>query len=439
MISEIIKKYKLSIMFFSDIIIFLLSLVIVLYLRYGNSGFSSQFLTHKDPFTFILFLWLIIFYIFNLYTYKAFNSTLEIFRSLTMTLTINFLLTITIFYIFSRFFNLTPKFNLIFFTIVFGILDLLWRYILRIIFIKKEHVSNILILASSPLVQEVTEHINKNPQLGYSAYLFDNNKISLKETIKIKSINLVIIDSCSLKNNETAKILYSFLPKNVEIVMFTDFYESLFNCVPLSEIEEEWFVRKISENKNIYESIKHLSEIIFVCFCIIILVPFLIIISILIVVTSGKPIIYKQERTGKNNKPFTLYKFRTMKNNQDGPLWTTEKDNRITTTGKILRYSHLDEIPQLYNILKGDISFIGPRPERTELVKIYEEIPYYDIRHMIKPGITGWAQLNYKPSASIDEAEKKFQFDLYYLKNRCLTLDLFIIIKTVRMFFQTNK
>ena len=124
-----------------------------------------------------------------------------------------------------------------------------------------------------------------------------------------------------------------------------------------------------------------------------------------------------------------------MKIDQDGPLWTTKNDSRITLVGRLLRRTHFDETPQLLNVLKGDISFIGPRPERTKLVKMYEQIPYYEIRHIIKPGIIGWAQLNYKPSASLEEAIKKFQFDLYYLKNRSFILDLFILIKTIRTVF----
>jgi lipopolysaccharide/colanic/teichoic acid biosynthesis glycosyltransferase len=229
------------------------------------------------------------------------------------------------------------------------------------------------------------------------------------------------------------------LSKQIEITTLTDFYESLFGCIPLSEIEEEWFIREIAENKSIYESIKRLVEVAIIILTLPITVPLGLIISCLVAVTSKGSIIYKQERIGKNNQPFTLYKFRTMKDGQDGSLWTSKGDDRVTFIGKFLRYTHLDELPQLFNVFRGDISFVGPRPERTELAKIYEQIPYYEIRHIIKPGIIGWAQLNYKPSTSIDEARKKFQFDLYYIKNRSFVLDIFIILKTARAFFVRNK
>jgi exopolysaccharide biosynthesis polyprenyl glycosylphosphotransferase len=435
MFSELIKRHKLNIAFLGDILVFFLSMLIVLYGRYGNSEFTAQFSVHKTPFIIVLILWLIIFYISNLYTYKAFHNILEITKRLTTTLVISFFITITIFYIFSRFFYLTPKANLVMFTITFGILDIAWRYLLMKVFIRKTNSSNVLMLASSPLVKTVTDHINNHPQLGYSIHLFNPNENNLIQAIKKNNITTIIIDGQSLKNEVTAKTLYRLLPKQIEIIMFTDFYESLFGCIPLSEIEEEWFIREITDNKNIYESVKRLVEIISVIITAPITIPIMIITGFFVAITSRGPIIYKQERMGKNNRPFILYKFRTMKIDQAGPLWTEENDTRITFIGKFLRHTHLDEVPQLVNVLKGDISVVGPRPERTKLVKMYEQIPYYEIRHIIKPGIIGWAQLNYKPSASVEEAEKKFQFDLYYLKNRSFILDLFILLKTINKVF----
>lgn len=434
MLSELIKKHKLEIALIGDIFVFLLSMVIILYARYGNDEFVNQFKVHQTPFAIVLIFWLVIFYISNLYTYKAFSNILEIARRLMTALLISFSITITIFYIFSRFFELTPKANLVMFAVAFGTLDILWRYVLSKIFIQKTYRANILMLASGPLVKIITEYIDNHPQLGYSLY-FNSDMNDLTDVINNNHITTIVIDGQSLKEPSIAKNLYRLLPKQVEIIIFTDFYESLFGCIPLSEIEEEWFIREITENKNLYESVKRIIEII----CILITLPitllFVALIGLVVAITSRGPIIYKQERMGKNNKPFVLYKFRTMKINKEGPLWTVENDPRITLVGKFLRRTHFDEIPQLFNVFKGDISFIGPRPERTKLTELYEQIPYYEIRHIIKPGIIGWAQLNYKSSTSIEEAEKKFQYDLYYLKNRSLILDLFILMKTIRTIF----
>jgi exopolysaccharide biosynthesis polyprenyl glycosylphosphotransferase len=432
MIRELVKRHKLLIAFLGDILTFFLSMVIILATRYSHQGFIAQFSVHLVPFIIVLLIWLIIFHIANLYTYKAFSNILEITKRLSTALLIGFFITITIFYIFSRFFYLTPKANLVLLTIIFGGLDILWRYLLRKIFIQKSHRTNVLILADSSLVKTITDYINLHPQIGYSLFIFNSNINDITEIIKEKSIDLVVINGQSLKNNSTAKILYGLLPKKVEIMMFTDFYESLFGCIPLSEIEEEWFIREITENKNLYESIKRLIETVSIIITLPISIPVIILISLLIKTTSKGPIIYRQERIGRGNKPFILYKFRTMKIDQEGPLWTTENDGRITFVGKFLRRTHLDETPQLLNIFKGEMSFIGPRPERTKLAQTYGQIPYYEIRHIIKPGIIGWAQLNYKASTSIDEAREKFQFDLYYLKNRSLILDLFILVKNIR-------
>jgi exopolysaccharide biosynthesis polyprenyl glycosylphosphotransferase len=435
MLTEIIKRYKLFIAFLGDILVFALSMVAVLYLRYGQTDFPAQLSVHLIPFMIVLLIWIIIFYISNLYTYKAFHNILEIAKRLSASLLISFSVTITIFYIFSRFFHLTPKANLVMLTFTFGILDILWRYLLRKVFSQKANCSNILILANSSLVQTVTEHIKDHPQLGYAVLASSHDTTSLIQTIQDQAIHLVVIDGQSLKDKKLAKLLYKLLPKQIEIMMLTDFYESLFGCIPLSEIEEDWFIREITENKNIYESLKRLLEIILICLSAFITLPLGLVIGFFVAITSSGPTIYKQERIGKNNKPFTLYKFRTMKASHNGPLWTIPNDERVTLIGRCLRKTHLDELPQLWNVLKGDISFVGPRAERTELVKIYEDIPYYEIRHIIKPGIIGWAQLNYQPSTSLEEARTKFQFDLYYLKNRSLILDLFILIKTIRKVF----
>ncbi|NCO44714.1 hypothetical protein GW888_01415, partial [Candidatus Wolfebacteria bacterium] len=237
------------------------------------------------------------------------------------------------------------------------------------------------------------------------------------------------------KDRKIIKIFYQLLPSKIAIVDLITFYETIFQKLPLKELDESWFIDKITTRRHLYDAIKRLIDICLSLFLIIIFLPLILIIAILTKLSSRQgPVIYKQERIGVNNKPFTLYKFGTMQVDE-GPLWTTENDKRLTWFGKILRYSHLDEIPQLYNILKGDISFIGPRAERRELVELYKQLPYYEIRHIIKPGLTGWAQLNYKPSASLEEAREKLQYDIYYIKNRSLVLDLLILLRTVRYLF----
>jgi len=162
--------------------------------------------------------------------------------------------------------------------------------------------------------------------------------------------------------------------------------------------------------------------------------PILIVISIIIKLTSKGPVFYKQERVGKNGKLFTMYKFRSMIENAEeyGPEWAGEKDPRITTIGRIIRRMHLDEVPQMLNVLKNHMSIVGPRPEREYFVnELKEKIPYYYKRLSVKPGITGWAQVKYTYDSSLDDVKDKLQFDFYYIENMSIKLDLKILINTM--------
>lgn len=164
--------------------------------------------------------------------------------------------------------------------------------------------------------------------------------------------------------------------------------------------------------------------------------PVFLLIAALIRLDSPGSSIYRQTRVGEGGKTFTLYKFRSMRQDaeQTGAQWAGANDVRITRLGRFLRVTRLDELPQLINVIRGDMSFIGPRPERPEFTSMLEkQIPYYDSRYLVKPGITGWAQVLYPYGASVDDAREKLQYDLYYIKHYSLLLDIAIIFKTVRV------
>lgn len=167
--------------------------------------------------------------------------------------------------------------------------------------------------------------------------------------------------------------------------------------------------------------------------------PIMLIAAICIYVESGGPIFYRQERVGKGGRPFSMYKLRSMRQDaeKDGkPRWATTHDDRTTKVGRVIRKLRIDELPQIINVLKGDMSFIGPRPERPYFVdQLAKEIPYYWLRHTVKPGITGWAQVSYPYGASIEETTEKLKYDLYYVKNHALFLDLVILLATIEVVF----
>ncbi len=161
-------------------------------------------------------------------------------------------------------------------------------------------------------------------------------------------------------------------------------------------------------------------------------IPFLV---LAVRVSSPGPIFFRQTRVGIRGRRFSLFKFRTMRQDaeKNGAVWATKNDSRITSIGKMMRRTRLDEIPQLWNVLCGDMEFVGPRPERPEFVEwLSKEIPFYELRHMIRPGLTGWAQVRYRYGASLEETKRKLEYDLYYLKHKSISLDLLIIFETVK-------
>lgn len=207
--------------------------------------------------------------------------------------------------------------------------------------------------------------------------------------------------------------------------------KSYVKACDFSIIKYDTILEMTLEEKKVYDTFKRFFDLIFAFIILIILLPFFITISILIKIFSKGPAIYTQKRIGRKNIPFTLYKFRTMKPYDLGKLWTDENDGRLTKLGKTLRKTHVDELPQLINIIKNEMSFIGPRPERLELANIYKQLPNYDLRHLIKPGLSGYAQLYYKPSTSLEEAREKLKYDIYYVKNRSFIFDFSILLKTL--------
>ncbi|MBI5306143.1 exopolysaccharide biosynthesis polyprenyl glycosylphosphotransferase [Candidatus Wolfebacteria bacterium] len=438
-------NFKKTLIFSGDVIILYFSLAITLVLRYKLSEFQDSFLTHLNPFFIIFLVWIFIFYLFDFYSNKFFQIRLETAQKFLLAIIVNIIISITAFYIFEPFFQLTPKTNLFIFGLVFTTFDYFWRLFISKIFISHGWKKQILFFGDSPILTVIAQYLKDHPQIGYNVSILtqagktkSEQENNLRDLIKDNEIETIVIDNNVKTDNSIIKFLYQFLPLHMNIFNLYDFYENIFQKVPLNEVGKGWFIDQIYSNRIIYDTIKRQLDAIFSFILIGLFSPLFIIIAGLIKLTSVGQIIFKQERIGKDNLPFILYKFRTMKTDAQGPLATKINDPRLTFVGKILRYAHLDELPQLFNILKGDISFIGPRPERSELVEIYKKLSYYEIRHIIKPGLTGWAQVNYKPSASLEEAFEKLQYDIYYIKNRSLILDFLILIKTIKYLFVSN-
>jgi sugar transferase (PEP-CTERM system associated) len=224
----------------------------------------------------------------------------------------------------------------------------------------------------------------------------------------------------------------------VRITELPNFFEREYRQVMLESITPSWMIFGAGFNCGwLRAAVKRGFDLIASLSLLILALPVMLITAICIILEDGAPIFYRQERVGQNGRVFTIFKFRSMKKDaeRDGtPRWASTNDDRITLVGHIIRKLRIDELPQIINVLRGDMSFVGPRPERPFFVdKLEKQIPYYSARHSVKPGITGWAQVRYAYGASIEDTVEKLQYDLYYVKNHGLFLDLMTLIATVEV------
>jgi len=242
----------------------------------------------------------------------------------------------------------------------------------------------------------------------------------------------LVIDYDAIISPAWKRILAEQSVKGRPAIHTVEFYEKLYGRVPLIQASDSYVRNSFRQSE--YLSIKRAIDILIALFAVTVLTVPMLVLTLLVRVTSSGPALFSQPRVGKNNKIFTLYKFRTMLSDAeiDGPSFAKDHDMRVTRVGRWLRHSRIDEWPQFWNVLRGDMSIVGPRPERPEWVSTFlEEIPYYGLRHTIRPGITGWAQVRQGYAAGAKESELKLEHDLYYLKNLSLHLDLTIIFRTV--------
>ena len=217
-----------------------------------------------------------------------------------------------------------------------------------------------------------------------------------------------------------------------------NFYERLVGKIVVENLKPSWFIFSSGFRQyRLPRIIKRVLDILLAAAVFLATLPLFPIIALLIRLDSPGPVFFRQDRVGEGERVFTLLKFRSMRMDAEaatGPVWAQDQDDRTTAVGRFLRRSRLDEIPQLINVLKGDMSFVGPRPERPFFVAVLlKEIPYYSVRHTVKPGITGWAQIKYSYGASMEDALEKLQYDLFYIKNLSIWLDLTILFETIKV------
>jgi exopolysaccharide biosynthesis polyprenyl glycosylphosphotransferase len=386
--------------------------------------------------------WILSLALFDLYRQKSLVNFYELANRLILAVGAALVASIVLFYLFGTVFHLTPRTNLFIFSAIFALLD----YFLRAVWRKgaAARPSPAILIGNSKSMAELKAFLDEYPHAGYRTAEwfreFGEEEIrALPTRIKETGAHAIVVESRLARDPRAVREIYRILPLGAAVFNFSDFYELMFERVPLEELEESWFIEHVVSRRPFYDGTKRVVDVLLSLFLLVALSPIALVIAVFVPLASRGPAIFEQKRMGHNGREFSLYKFRTMNTWNGGadgtPAWTVEDDSRVTGLGKILRATHLDEIPQLWNILRGDISFTGPRPESVKLALEFAAFPYYEIRHVVQPGLTGWAQINYRPSASLEEARAKLAYDIYYIKNRSFLLDLAILMKTLKYLF----
>ena len=414
--------------------IFYIAILFILYnFLLEKFGYTIRYLTN---FIFIIFIF--INFIFGQLDFYAERFRL---KDVFIDFGINVIFSGIIF-VFLKEFDIFAIFLLIF------LFQITYRRLMCLKYVKK---NNVLIFGSNHIVNNVQRDLINNLDYNYVGYISNNKSRAteyllgtydeMEKIIEEKKIDtLVIVKDIKNPNFKNyLKRLFELKINGLKVISYKEFNESIQKKIDINQINEEWLLESngfdILNNQS-QRNTKRGLDIIIAIILMILSSPIALITAIVIKFESEGPIIFKQIRIGEHGKKFKIYKFRSMKIHDEKkyPKYTLDNDDRITRFGKFMRKTRIDELPQLFCIMKGTMSFVGPRPEWDLLVEEYKgKIPYYNLRHMIKPGITGWAQVMYPYGESVEDAKRKLEYDLYYLKHQDLILDVLTIMKTAKI------
>ncbi len=347
-----------------------------------------------------------------------------------------------------------PRLGVAVFLLSVSVFTLVWRSFYIRIFTRHTFMHQVLIVGGGRAGRTLLEMLRKMPQLPFHVVGIvddDPDKIGtelegvpiLSSADKISTlvsenqITEIIVAISGEMHGHTFQILLDVQEKGVEISRMQTMYEELNGRVPIFHLEADWILRSFVEQSRVgsfYHLAKRAIDIaggLVGVLGLVLVTPF---VALATTLESGRPVFYTQTRSGQGDRPYEVIKFRTMYQDaeKDGRAqWAQENDERVTKVGRVLRRTHLDELPQFVNVLRGDMSLVGPRPERPELVEHFQQhVPFYRARLLVKPGISGWAQINQDYAANVEETFIKLEYDLYYIKHRSLLLDLLILLRT---------
>ena len=443
-----------------DIMAELLALLLSLYI-WGNQaeflGFSVRFILERVP-TWFLFLPLVwLFLMIELYDIRKASSWTHTLQSVATAALIA-----SIFYLVIYFTSppeSLPRIGVAAFILSSVVFTLLWRLFYIRVLTSAQFLRRVLLVGggvSGRILLESFNQIEHKPYLIIGIIDDDPAKMDMEiegyqvigtgkdlfEIVQRLRISDIIVAITGAINGETFQAILDVQELGVEITRMPVAYENLNHQVPIRILEADWILRSFVDDTGVsgaYPVIKRLMDLAGGFLGVLIFLFLLLPVAFLIIMDDGFPIFYRQERLGKSAKPYKIIKFRTMVKNAelDGKAqWASEGDERITRVGSFLRKTHIDEFPQFINVLKGEMSLVGPRSERPSLInKLQKEVPFYRARLLVKPGVTGWAQINYGYPETVDETIDKLEYDLYYIKNRTVLLDIRIILGTPATIF----
>ena len=431
------------------------AIIFAVYLRVGIEGAPEELIAKNGYLKagVAAFFCLAAFYLFDLYDFLVMHDRRELVLRLVQALGLAWIALAISFYMFPSL-NLGRGISLIALPLALTLM-VSWRVTIHWFLGHPDFGERILIVGSGNLAVELAREVLDRPDAGYrivgfvgtDAELLGKSLINprvigmteqLEEIVKRDGIDRIVVAMGERRGQfPTNKLLQLSLAGQVNIEEGASFYERLTGRVSLNMIRPSWLIfTGRGRQAKLAEVSRALVHWMVAFIGAILSLPIVLITAILIKLESRGPVFYKQERVGKNGRTFVLMKFRSMRVDaeQDGPVWASKGDARTTRVGRIIRKIRIDEIPQFWNILKGEMSFVGPRPERPHFVsQLAEEIPFYQQRHLIAPGLTGWAQIKYPYGASIEDARQKLQYDLFYIKNQSLFLDAIVLFETVKI------
>lgn len=443
------------ILLLGDLFFSALALVLALFFwsQKDALNFSWEFLGTRAPvwFYFLPIIWIAL--LIGLYDIRRANRHSEVLKGIATAAGISILLYLIVFFVSEP--NSLPRRGVAIFIGSATVLTVLWRFAYIKVFTAPAFNRRVLVIGAGLAGTTLASMASKIQPIPFDliGYIDDDAEKLGKEFFGVKVIGNGSSLLASIKEFDVTDLIFAISGElnadlfraildaeegGVEVTSLPTAYEELFGRVPVQLLQSDWILRTFLDQvhtNGFYEVIKRSADILSGVIGLLVLAILFPFVALAILLDNGRPIFYSQPRVGRNGNPYKIYKFRTMRSSpgDDGiGRMTIDGDERITRIGKILRRSHIDELPQMLNILKGENSLVGPRAEQPDLVaQFQQQIPFYRARLLVKPGLTGWAQINQRYASTIEDTIVKLEFDLYYLKHRTLLLDFNIILRTI--------